>query len=158
MKRNIELLQVLLIAVLITIAISCSRNKDAVIKADLATKAKSERDFAGVRFTVEQGIVTLSGECATETSKGSVESTAKGLYGVKSVINNIVIAPVVIGTDHLLKQGVDSVLQKYPGVEAITKDSIVYLQGKVENTKLVEMKNAISSLKPKMIENRLAMK
>jgi len=88
----------------------------------------------------------------------SVESTAKGLYGVKSVINNIVIAPVVIGTDHLLKQGVDSVLQKYPGVEAITKDSIVYLQGKVENTKLVEMKNAISSLKPKMIENRLAMK
>src|ERR1700709_661922 len=76
---------------------SCSP-QDTTIKADLVTKAKSDKDFAGVRFTVDKGIVTLKGECATEKSKSTVETTVKGVYGVKNVVNDIAIAPVVIGT------------------------------------------------------------
>ncbi len=51
------------------------------------------------------------------------------MYGVKEVISNIQIPPVVIGTDQLLKQAVDSVLMNYASVEAVTKDSIVNLLG-----------------------------
>ena len=155
MKRNWQLLVSALFAILINGVISCSSNKDITIKADLATKAKEEKDFAGVRFTVENGTVTLNGECATEKSRSTVESTAKGLYAVKDVVNNITIGPVVIGTDQLLKQSVDSVLQQYPAMEAVTKDSVVNLQGKITDDKLGELKKAIESLKPKMV-NALA--
>lgn len=129
--------------------------KDATIKADLVTKAKSDKDFAGVRFTVDKGVVTLSGDCATEKSKSTVETVVKGVYGVNQVVNNITVAPVVIGTDQQLKQGVDSVLKDYPGLEAITKDSIVYLQGKIADNEVIKVKDAISMLKPKIIEARV---
>jgi hyperosmotically inducible periplasmic protein len=128
---------------------------DSTIKADLVTKAESEKDFAGVRMRVDKGAVTVSGECATEKSKSTVETTVKGVYGVKNVINNIAVAPVVIGTDQLLKQGVDSVLKKYPNVEAVTKDSIVYLEGKVPDDQVLKLKAEINTLKPKMVDARL---
>jgi osmotically-inducible protein OsmY len=152
MKKKFNYVLPMLFVVLTMGVVSCSTNRDAVIKADLSTKAKEEKDFAAVRFRVESEIVTLSGECATEKSRSTVEATAKGLYGVKDVVNNIIIAPVVIGTDHLLKLAVDSVLKQYPNVEAITKDSIVYLQGKIQNDQLAELKNAINSLHPRMVD------
>ena len=58
--------------------------------------------------------MTLNGECATDKSKNTVEKTVKAVYGVKDVVDNIAVAPVVIGTDQQLKQGVDSVLEDYP--------------------------------------------
>lgn len=126
--------------------------KDTTIKADLVTKAKSDKDFAGVRLTVDKGIVTLNGECATEKSKSTVETTVKGVYGVKNVVNNITIAPVVIGTDQQLKQGVDSLLRDFPGVEAVTRDSVVYLQGKLADEQVIKLKDAVNSLKPKRVD------
>lgn len=159
-KNNRNLLQLWLIAIVIVNAmiVGCTQNKDDSIKADLATKAMSEKDFQGVRFTVENGVVTFSGECPTEKSKGAVEEKAKKLYGVKSVVNNITIAPVVIGTDEVLKQRVDSVLKRYASVEAITKDSVVHLQGKLENDKIQKLTDAINSLQPKSVDNQLAVK
>src|SRR5689334_2774140 len=95
---------------------SCSQErKDREIKADLTVKAKNMIDYAGVRFTVKGGIVSLSGECPTENAKNTVERKAKDLYAVKGIISHIVVAPVTIGTDHQLKQSVDSVLGNYPG-------------------------------------------
>jgi hypothetical protein len=133
---------------------SCGGN-DKDIKADLATKAEEQKDFAGVNFTVSNHVVTLSGNCPTLKSKSSVETTTKGIYGVKQVVNNIQVAPVVIGTDQLLKKGIDSILKEYPGITAVTKDSIVYLQGKVPDEKVVKLKDAINTLKPKAVDARL---
>lgn len=100
-------------------------------------------------------MVTLSGECATEKSKSTVETIVHGVYGVKKVINDIAVAPVVIGTDQLLKQAVDSVLRDYPGIEAITKDSVVHLEGKLSDDNVAKLKNAINNLKPKAVDARL---
>lgn len=155
MKR-IEFRPVLSIVIfLAAILLQSCTAKDTTIKADLVAKAKSEKDFAGVRFTVDKGIVTLGGECATEKSKSTVETTVRGTYGVKDVVNNISIAPVVIGIDQQLKQGIDSLLRDYPGIEAITKDSMVYLQGKLADDKVQKLKNEVNSLKPKMLDARL---
>ena len=129
--------------------------KDTTIKADLVTKAKSDKDFAGVRLTVDKGVVTLSGECPTEKARSTVETTVKGVYGVKDVINKVSIAPVVLGTDQQLKQGVDSLLRAFPTIEAITKDSVVYLQGKLPDDQVMELKNKVNQLKPKMVDARL---
>jgi osmotically-inducible protein OsmY len=156
MKRNSNLLLMLFI-VLVTVLASCHA-KDNTIKADLATRAKEEKDFAGVTFIVEDGIVTLNGECPTEKSKGTVEKTVKDLYGVKNVVNNIRIAPVVIGVDQQLKESVDSVLKQYASVEAITKDSIVYLTGRIESDKRKKLTDAINSLKPLTVVNGLSAK
>ena len=128
---------------------------DAGIKADPGTKAKDDKDFAGVNFTVENHIVTLTGNCPTLKSKSTVETTVKGVYGVKEVINNIEVAPVVIGTDQQLKQGVDSILKKYPGLTAFINDSIIYLEGKVPDEQVVKLKDAIDTLKPKAVHARL---
>ena len=145
---------IILVLQVLTLLQACSP-KDTTIKADLVTKAKEDKDFAGVRFVVDKGIVTLNGECATEKSKNTVEKTVKGVYGVKDVKNNIIIAPVVIGTDQQLKQGVDSLLKDYPAMEAITKDSIVYLQGKLADEQVMKLKDAINTLKPKMVDASL---
>ena len=132
--------------------------KDRSVKADLLTKAESEKDFTGVRFTVENGIVQLSGQCTTEKARALVEKKVKDLYGVKAVVNNITIGPVVIGTDQLLKQGVDSILKQYAGVEAITKDSMVLLKGKIERNKLGNLLDAVNQLQPRKVENGLLVK
>ncbi|MBE7170593.1 MAG: BON domain-containing protein [Williamsia sp.] len=132
--------------------------KDQSVKADLATKAEAEKDFTGVRFTVENGIVNLSGQCATEKARAAVETKARNLYGVKAVVNNITIAPVIIGTDQLLKQGIDSILKQYAAVEAITKDSLVLLKGKIEKDRTKELLAAVKQLQPKGIESDLSPK
>ena len=42
---------------------------------------------------VKDGVVTLSGQVKDEAAKSSAETTAKGVKGVKSVINNLTVAP-----------------------------------------------------------------
>jgi hyperosmotically inducible protein len=154
MKRTKYQLLFSVIMLVVALLPGCAP-KDTTIKADLVTKAKSEKDFAGVRIVVDKGVVTLNGECATEKSKSTVETTVKGVYGVKDVVDNISVAPVVIGTDQQLKQGVDSLLRDFPGVEAITKDSVVHLQGKVPDEDVMKLKDAVNTLKPKMVDARL---
>lgn len=136
----------------------CNQDTDSSLKADLTAKAMVERDFQGVNFTVKDAVVTLSGSCPTQKAKDAVEKKVANTYRVKQVINGIDIAPVVIGTDDLLKRSVDSVLQYYPGATAITKDSTVYLQGHVANDKEQELTQAINSLQPKTVENKLEKK
>jgi osmotically-inducible protein OsmY len=137
---------------------SCSENKDEMIKADLTTKAKSDKDFLGVRFTVENGIVTLSGQTPTEKARGAVCRKVKRLYGVKGVVNNLNIGAVVVGTDELLRQSVDSVLSNYAGVQAVVKDSIVELEGKLGSKESEKLLAAIEKLGPERVENKLIIK
>jgi hypothetical protein len=142
----------LVTGILIMAFTGCNQSNDTSVKTDLGTKAKAETDFAGVRFTVEKGVVTLRGKCATKKSMNKVEETARQLFGVKNVVNELEVAPVVIGTDFLLKQAVDSVLMKYPAVEGITTDSVVLIKGKTETAKLSELVGAVRSLGPRRIE------
>jgi len=148
------------IVYLLVIALcSCSQEyKDKEIKKDLTSKVKNEKEFIGVRFVVNDGIVSLSGECPTPEARSKVESKVRSMYAVKGVLNNITIAPVVIGTDQQLKQSVDSTLKTYPGVTAIVKDSIVQLLGKAQSKDQQKLLSAIQSLQPKRLESEVAFK
>jgi len=134
------------------------QHNDVEIKKDLTAKAKNNKEFIGVRFIVDDGIVTLSGVCPTEKERNKVVSKVKGTYAVKEVINHISIAPVVIGTDEQLKQGVDSVLKVYPGVQAIVKDSTVQLQGQADSKDEQKLLISIKELGPKQLNNEVVFK
>jgi osmotically-inducible protein OsmY len=68
---------------------SCSQQRqDRNIKADIATKAKTDLNFAGVRFTVSDGIVSLTGRCPTQKAKEAVEKTVRDISIVKDIVGN----------------------------------------------------------------------
>src|SRR5829696_8801388 len=134
------------------------KTKDVEIKSELSSKSKSELSFAGVNYTVDKGLVTLTGICSSEKDRSGVESKAKKIAGVKKVINNIVVGAVVIGTDHGLKQSVDSVLKKHPKAQAGVKDSIVTLQGSAATNAISSIMSGVQYLRTKSIDNRLATK
>lgn len=127
--------------------------KDRDVKSTIASRAKQEIAFAGVNYTVQNGLVILTGNCPTEKEKTKVEGAVKQTAGVKDVVSQILIAPVVLNSDFPLKQAADSVLQKYATVQATVKDSIVAVEGTVQNEKVGELINALQSLKPKGLIN-----
>jgi hyperosmotically inducible protein len=159
-KANMNLISWVYIFCLLAFVLSaCSQeHKDVEIKQDLTAKAKKGKEFIGVRFVVNDGIVSLSGECPTENTREKVVTTVKSVYAVKGVLDNIAIAPVTIGTDEQLKESVDSALKTYPAVEAIVKDSIVKLQGNADSKDQQKLLSAIQSLQPKRLESEVAFK
>lgn len=143
---------------LLLVLLFCGCNqpeKDTGIKASIEGTAKQDHAFAGVNYIVENGIVTLTGNAPTEKEKSKIEEKVKNLSGVKEVVNRIVIKPAVVSADHLMKQSVDSILKKYPTVQAFVKDSVIILQGTVDSKKAVKLFNAVRRLNAKDITNEL---
>lgn len=148
-----------IVSLILCMQLSCSqKHKDKEAKADITVKAKSDPAFAGVRFVINNGVITLNGNCPIQQTKDKVESTVKDVYGIQQVVNDIQIAPVIIGTDQELKQSVDSILGQYPNVEAIVKDSMVQLQGQIQTKDEEKLLSAIQSLQPARTENQLIIK
>jgi osmotically-inducible protein OsmY len=120
---------------------ACSlEDRDKEIKADIASKAKSDINFAGVNFTVQDSKVTLTGSCPTLKARAGVDQSLKTIHVLKSVDNRIKISPVTLGASYAVKQAVDSILAGYPRVNAEVTDSAVVLIGSVkkeESTKLL---------------------
>lgn len=142
--------------VLIAVCTSCSQaNQDKNIKADLSAKTKTDLNFAAVNFTVEDGVVTLTGKCASEKSKSEAEQTVKSINIVKGVINQVMIAPVVIKADFVLKQAVDSVLTGYPSAKADVNGNNILLEGKAEKKDMEKLLSDLNKLHPVKIDNQL---
>lgn len=135
---------------------SCSQQElDKEIKADIAAKAKSELNLAAVNYVVENGVVTLTGKCASEKSKGEAEQTVKGINIVKGIINQIEVTPVILTASFPLKQAVDSVLKTYPTVQADVKGDTIMLEGKAKNQDAEKILAGLQPLHPHKIENQL---
>ena len=139
---------------------SCnSKAKDADIKTDVDKAIAANTDLSTVSTSVNEGVVTLSGEVKDETTKTAAETAARGVNGVKSVTNNLsVTPPVVITTDDPLKASVDNTIKPYPGVNATIQDGIITLTGEIKRADLQQLMAALNSLKPKSIENKLTIK
>src|SRR5690349_5854203 len=91
-------------------AVSCKGKKsDAEIQSEVTKKLSGQAGSAGLTATVNDGVVTVSGECKDETCKENCAESIKTVDGVKSVVNNIQIAqaapeaaPVEISADEPL--------------------------------------------------------
>jgi len=143
--------------ILLCLLAACSRDSmDRDIKADITVKSKTEMAFAGVSFTVDKGVVNLTGICPSEKTKQTVESTVRKVAGVKHVVNGISIAPVIIDTDPALRQSVDSALMKFNLAQAQVSNNSVLLTGKVKKQEDIQhILQAMQKLKVASVDNRL---
>ena len=140
---------------------SCnSKAKDADIKTDVDKAIAANTDLSTVSTSVNEGVVTLSGEVKDETTKTAAETAARGVNGVKSVTNNLSVTPppVVITADDPLKASVDNTIKPYPGVNATIQNGVITLTGEIKRADLQQLMAALNSLKPKSIENKLTIK
>jgi hyperosmotically inducible periplasmic protein len=121
----------------------------------------------GVSATVQNGVVTLSGEVTDETAKQTAEDAAKNVKGVKSVVNNINInvkeppppplPPVAINPDDILKKNLDSAFAAagYTGVTVTVANGEVTLDGSAKKADLRKIIQVAQEAKPKKVKNNL---
>lgn len=127
-------------------------------------KTEVEKKIATVEITattvdVKDGVVTVGGQAKDDAAKTLAESSAKEVKGVKSVVNNItVVAPIVIATDDVLTQSVKDAVKDYPTVVATVNAGVINLTGSITKDGLQKLMMALSSLKPKKIDNKLTVK
>lgn len=163
MKKSflkLSLLLTLLSGLLVT---ACNNQpKDSKIASDFGDKAKMNPQLLNISATVNEGVITLTGQCPDENCRSSAEQAARGVKGVKSVVNNVTVtpatAPVVIADDATLKNSVDDVVKKYNGVEADVQNGEVVLRGSIKRDNLQQLMMDLNALNPKKVTNQLTVK
>ncbi len=84
-------------ALMMAVAFTSCKPKDADIKAGVETALKADPKTATTTVDVKDGVVTLSGECADADCKANCEKMAAAVKGVKPpVVNNCTVKPVVV--------------------------------------------------------------
>jgi osmotically-inducible protein OsmY len=138
---------------------SCKqKSNDGEIQTAIASKTQTDPSLAGVNASVTDGVVTLTGQCNDAPCKTNAEQAVKGIKGVKKVVNNITVAPVVVTPDDPLKASVDQAIANYQGVQADVQDGVVTLKGEIKRDRLQQLMMDLNALKPKKIENQLVVK
>ena len=147
-------------ALLTTIAFTSCKPKDSEIKANVEAALKSDMKMANTMVDVNDGKVTLSGECTDDACKAKCESTAAGVKGVKPpVINNLTVAapmvtePAPASTTTMLddaaKQAVNDGLKDIKGVTVdFTADKAV-IKGEVTPANRMKIMQILASAKVK---------
>ena len=164
-KRFLPMLLVSSLAVFFLVNFSSCGPKDSAVQASVESALRANPDLSGTVVSVKDGVATISGEVKSEAARAQGETVAKGIKGVKSVVNNITVAapppapaPVVISPDETLNKAVTDALKDYPGVKAEIRDGVVTLTGDIKRSDLQKLMVALNSLKPKKIENKLTIK
>jgi hyperosmotically inducible periplasmic protein len=136
--------------------------KDSKIASDFGDKAKTNPQLLNVTASVNEGVLTLTGQCPDESCRSSAEQAAREVKGVKSVVNNIQVtpatAPVVIADDATLKNSVDDVVDKYDDVDADVQNGEVILRGSIKRDDLQKLMMDLNALNPKKVTNQLTVK
>lgn len=135
--------------------------KDSKIQEDFVEQAKTNPQLSTISATVNEGVLTLNGQCPDETCKSSAEQAARAVKGVKSVVNNITVtqaAPVVIADDATLNNSINEIVKKYNGVEASINNGEITLRGTTTRDNLQKLMMELNATNPKKINNQLTIK
>ena len=123
--------------------------KDADIQTSLQKK-----ELSGVVVTVDKGVATLSGNVADDAAKAEADKIAKDEKGVKSVVNNIASAPVVVtpmpesvnaSLDAAAQQKVKDGLKDIKGVTVTFTADKAVLSGSVTNADRMKIMQMLAS-------------
>ena len=137
-------------------------SKDGDIQTAFNQKVQTDARLSGVSATVQDGAVTLNGQCPDENCRNYAEQSAKEIKGVKSVTNNIVVtpaaAPVEVSTDAALQTGVKDATKDFPGVVATVNGGEITLTGTIERDRLPVLMQNLHALNPKKVNNNLTVK
>jgi hyperosmotically inducible periplasmic protein len=156
-KRINEVLVIPLTVFFVIASLTSCKQKttDADLKTAVDNAIAANSTLSGTYTDVKDGVVTLTGEVKDDAAKTSAETAARGINGVKSVVNNLTVAPppVEITPDDPLKASVENAIKPYPGVKATIQNGVVTLSGEIKKADLKKMMMALNSLKPKSIDN-----
>lgn len=97
-KRYVSMLAVL---VLLAVAVGCSSQpNDAQITSEVQSKLFADPNITGKQIYVstQSGVVTLTGTVPTEMERANAGNDAAQARGVKTVVNNLQVAPPVVAT------------------------------------------------------------
>jgi hyperosmotically inducible periplasmic protein len=141
---------------LLFLCLGCSQSaKDRDLRDLITNQLKEEAAIDRVSVSVSNSVVTLGGTCLSDLERHKAESIAKRTAGVKEVVNQIALVSEASSSDRLLKQAVDSVLKKYPTVQAAVRDSVIFLQGTIGSKKAQKLFNALQYLNARGLSNEL---
>lgn len=138
---KIKFLTVFTIAIALFLS-ACGKNDADVAKA-VTDKLAAEK-VTGVTVAVKDGVATLTGEVADAAAKKKAEDTAKGVEGVKSVVNSTTLKPVPVATpaaaDPALTGKINEELKKAgcTGAKADVVNGKVTVTGEVPAAKYAE--------------------
>ncbi|RAK37062.1 UNVERIFIED_ORG: BON domain-containing protein [Chitinophaga ginsengisegetis] len=158
MIMKLKHLTTVILSVGLLFMISCkSKPKDADIQAAVTTALQSS---PGVSADVKDGVVTLSGSVASQADKDAAEAAVKLNQGVKSVVNNVTVAPpppppsapVEVTADDSLKTAVAGIVKDFPGIQADVKDGVIIITGEQKADRWKKLKMALDALKPKKVD------
>lgn len=151
MKKISTKIALIAFFILAVISTACkSKVSDADIKTNVETALKADPMGVNTMVAVDKGVVTISGECKDDACKAHCAEIAKGVKGVKSVINNCTIAaPVVNSSDDMLRMGLTDALKDNPGVTGSVDMGKIVLTGKIAKSKWVALKQMLDKLTPK---------
>ena len=163
-SRHVRLLGLFVLAL---VTAGCGP-KDGQIAADLQSKVAVAAPGASV--AVKDGVVTLSGQVESEAFKSLAEQTARGVKGVKNVVNNLTVKPAPVAAapekaapplfeadDATLQEAVTANLAKYnvSGIDVAVQNGEVKLTGDIQRDKLQDAMKAASEAKPKKVVNEM---
>ena len=134
--------------------VSC-KPKDADIKADVEKAFKADPMMSNTTVDVKDGIVTMGGECKDDACKAMCEKTVAGVKGVKSVVNNCMVAapppppPASLSTtiDAAKMQQVKDGLKDMPGVTVVFVGDKAVLKGAVTDKQRLTIMQLLASAK-----------
>jgi len=142
---------------------SCSA-KDSVVQANINEKFAATPECAGATAAVTDGVATLTGEVKDADCMKMAATTAEGIKGVKSVVNNLTTTPPppppapAVSADNALSQGVTDATKDFPTVKATVNNGEITLTGSIKRSDLKTLMQSLNSLNPTKINNQLTIK
>lgn len=155
MKKSISILLTGSIVFAMGLSSCKSKTSDTSIKTSVETAFRADPVAAGAVATVDKGVVTINGVCNDEAAKAKAGEIAKGIKGVKEVINNCTVPPpapvevVVNADDAALNAGLTDALKDNPTVHYTLNDGKIVLTGEIAKAKWMSLKQTLDKLKSK---------
>lgn len=152
------------IAILLSASVlffSC-KPKDSVVQTNINEKFAATPECTGATASVSNGVATLTGEVKDDECKNVATTTAEGVKGVKSVVNNLTTTPPppppAMSPDTALTQGVTDATKDFPTVKASVNNGEITLTGSIKRSDLKTLMQSLNSLNPTKINNQLTIK
>ena len=134
--------------------VSCSsKPDDKQIQENVTKHLQDNKNYKGITSTVNEGIVTLTGMCEGDNCVTAIEKDVAGIKGVSKVENNI---SKDNSTDMTMRTSLQSILIKYPGVQADVTSGVIVLRGTIDSDNLQPLMSDLTKLNPEKIDNQLS--
>lgn len=138
--------------------------KDSAVQTKITEKFAATPECSGASATVTDGVATLTGEVKDDACKNMAATTAEGVKGVKSIVNNLTVTPPppppapAVNPDSALTQGVTDATKDFPTVKALVSNGEITLTGSIQRKDLTKLMQTLNTLHPAKINNQLTIK